>query len=92
MYILKKEDQHLLLSKDAWLNDRIMDIAQKLICKEIGTESHISRYLILKRNPLISSILYLKSMFSSFMMELIIGFSAFAEMGVYKSTTVFVQV
>ena len=38
MYILKKEDQHLLLSKDAWLNDRIMDAAQKLICKEIGTE------------------------------------------------------
>ena len=32
MYILKKEDQHLLLSKDAWLNDRIMDAAQKLIC------------------------------------------------------------
>ena len=65
MYILKKEDQHLLLSKDAWLNDRIMDAAQKLICKEIGTESHISRYLILKRKPLIPSILYLKSMFSS---------------------------
>ena len=38
MYILKKEDQHLLLSKDAWLNDRIMDAAQKLICKEIGTD------------------------------------------------------
>ena len=38
MYILKKENQHLLLSKDAWLNDRIMDAAQKLICKEIGTD------------------------------------------------------
>ena len=38
MYILKKEDQHLLLSKDAWLNDRIMSAAQKLICKEIGTD------------------------------------------------------
>ena len=38
MYILKKEDQHLLLSKDAWLNDRIMDAAQKLICKKIGTD------------------------------------------------------
>ena len=38
MYILKKEDQHLLLSKDAWLNDRIMDAARKLICKEIGTD------------------------------------------------------
>ena len=38
MYSLKKEDQHILLSKDAWLNDRIMDAAQKLICKEIGNE------------------------------------------------------
>ena len=38
MYILKKEDQHLLLSKDDWLNDRIMDAAQKLICKEIGRD------------------------------------------------------
>ena len=38
MYILKKEDQHLLLSKDAWLDDRILDAAQKLICKEIGTD------------------------------------------------------
>jgi len=38
MYILKKEDQQLLLTKDAWLNDRIMDAAQKLICKEIGTD------------------------------------------------------
>ena len=38
MHISKKEDQHLLLSKDAWLNDRIMDAAQELICKEIGTD------------------------------------------------------
>ena len=38
MYILKKEHQHLLLSKDVWLNDRIMDAAQKLIYKEIGTD------------------------------------------------------
>ena len=90
MYILKKEDQHLLLSKDAWLNGRIMDAAQNLICKELGTEGQISRYLILKRKTLIPSILYLKSMFSCFMMELIIGFSAFAQMIVYKSVKVFV--
>ena len=38
MYFLEKEDQHLLLSKYVWLNDRIMDGAQKLICKEIGTD------------------------------------------------------
>ena len=33
IYILQKEEQHLLLSKDTWLNDHIMDAAQKLICK-----------------------------------------------------------
>ena len=38
MYILKKEDQHLLLSKNSWPNDRIIDAAQKLICKQIGTD------------------------------------------------------
>ena len=38
MYILKKEDKHLLPSKDAWLNDRIMGAAQKLISKEIATD------------------------------------------------------
>ena len=93
IYILKKEDQHLLLSKNAWLNDRIMDAAQKLICKKLVQMSHISRYLlILKKKPLIPSNPYLKSMFSSFMMELIIGFSAFAQMSVYRSVTVFVQV
>ena len=36
-YFLKQEDEQILLSNNAWLNDRIMDAAQKLICKEIGT-------------------------------------------------------
>ena len=85
MYILKKEDQHLLPSKDAWLNDRNMDAAQKFNCKEIGTDESYESVLDSEFDPLIPSILYLKSMFSSFMMELIIGFSALAQMGVYKS-------
>ena len=37
LYFLKQEDEQILLSNNAWLNDRIMDAAQKLICKEIGT-------------------------------------------------------
>ena len=37
MYILMEQDKAILLSKDEWLNDRIMDAAQKLICEEIGT-------------------------------------------------------
>lgn len=31
LYSLKKEDQEVFLSKQEWLNDRIMDTAQKLI-------------------------------------------------------------
>lgn len=37
LYILNQEDKDILLSKDGWLNDRLMDAAQKLICEEIGT-------------------------------------------------------
>ena len=37
LYFLKQEDEQILLSNNAWFNDRIMDAAQKLICKEIGT-------------------------------------------------------
>ena len=93
MYILKKEDQHLLLSKDAWLNDRIMDAAQELICKEIGTDESYQSVLNSERktidpfHPVTQEHVQL-----SFMMELIIGFSALAQMNVYKSVTVFVQV
>ena len=52
MCILKKEDQHLLLSKDAWLNDRIMDAAQKLICKEIGTDESYQSVLISEKKTI----------------------------------------
>ena len=37
LYFLKQEDQQILLSNNVWLNDRIMDATQKLVCKEIGT-------------------------------------------------------
>ena len=52
MYILKKGDQHLLLSKDAWLNDRIMDAAEKLICKEIGTDESYQSVLNSEKKPI----------------------------------------
>ena len=35
VYILMEQDKAILLSKDEWLNDHIMDAAQKLICEEI---------------------------------------------------------
>ena len=36
LYFLKQKDEQILLSNNAWLNDCIMNAAQKLICKEIG--------------------------------------------------------
>ena len=39
MYMLIEQGKAILLSKDEWLNDRIMDTAQKLICEEIRTAS-----------------------------------------------------
>ena len=37
-YNLLHEDQQILLSPTAWLNDSIMDAAQKLICNSLGLE------------------------------------------------------
>ena len=38
LYNLRFGDQKILRSPTAWLNNRIMDVAQKLICKELGIE------------------------------------------------------
>ena len=35
-YHLKYSDREILLSESAWLNDNLMDSAQKLICKSLG--------------------------------------------------------
>ena len=35
-YYLKVEDKNILTTEDVWLNDRIMDAVQKLICKALG--------------------------------------------------------
>ena len=37
LYFLKEADRLILLSKNEWLTDNIMDAAQKLICKKLGT-------------------------------------------------------
>ena len=49
LYFLKQEDEQILLSNNAWLNDRIMDVAQRLICKEIGTMDSYQSVLNLER-------------------------------------------
>ena len=35
-YYLKNEDKNILMTKDAWPNNGIMDAAQKLICKALS--------------------------------------------------------
>ena len=38
LYNLKNDDDIILRSETKWMNDRIMDAAQKLICKALGDE------------------------------------------------------
>ena len=38
LYNLKKADQTIILSKEAWFNDNIMDAAQRIICKALDIE------------------------------------------------------
>ena len=45
LYYLKKEDFEILQSKTAWLNDRIMDAAQRLICETLGDQSNYQSVL-----------------------------------------------
>ena len=41
-FYLKVEDKNILLSSNAWLNDKIMDASQILICKALGTQDYQS--------------------------------------------------
>ena len=45
LYNLKMEEKQLLLSETAWLNDAIMDAAQRLICKTLGKEDEYQSVL-----------------------------------------------
>ena len=41
-YLLTEKEKNILLSDTEWLNDNIMDAAQKLICKALSLESYQS--------------------------------------------------
>ena len=41
-FCLKVEDKNILLCSNAWLNDKIMDASQILICKALGTQDYQS--------------------------------------------------
>ena len=44
-YFLKIEDRNILLSPSQWLNDTIMDTAQKLICQTLGNGNNYQSVL-----------------------------------------------
>ena len=50
LYFLKDEDANILKSQTTWLNDRIMDPAQKLICKTLGEEDNYQSVLNTQKN------------------------------------------
>jgi len=49
-YFLKKEDEEILNSEIAWLNDRITGAAQKLICKTLGEEGNYQSVLNIQKS------------------------------------------
>ena len=50
LYLLEKEDFEILHSKTAWLNDRIMDAAQRLICETLGDQNNYQSVLNTSKN------------------------------------------
>ena len=53
LYFLKNEDASILKFQTAWLNDHIMDAAQKLICKTLGVEDNYQSVLNTQKNEAI---------------------------------------
>ena len=54
LYFLKNEDANILKSQTAWLNDCIMDVAQKLICITLGEEDDYQSVLNTQKNAAMS--------------------------------------
>ena len=50
LYLLEKEDFEILHSKTAWLNDRIMYAAQRLICETLGDQNNYQSLLNTSKN------------------------------------------
>ena len=74
MYILTHKDKEVLLSKDEWLNDLLMDAAQKLIYEEIGTPFTFQAVLNSQKKMSSPTELCMKNISSYFTMVAIIGF------------------
>ena len=75
-YSLKNEGKNILMTKDAWLNNRIMYAAQKLICKALGKIDTFRSVLNSQKEYQITHSEQLTtSTYSRYMTETTIGFS-----------------
>ena len=75
LYSLKKEDQEIVLSKQEWLNDSIMDAAQKLVSINFSIRTQFT-----KKSHYHSNQLH-KTMFNFFTRDPIISFLSFCSKG-----------
>ena len=84
-YYLKNEDKNILMTKDAWLNDRIMDAVQKLIRKALGKIDSFQLVLHThKKDQITHSEQLTTSTYSCHMTETTIGFFLFVPVAVFR--------
>ena len=82
-----QNDKNILTTKDAWLNDRIMDAAQKLICKALGKIGSFQSLLNSQKNQITHSGQVATSTYSCYMTETTIGFFLFVPVAVFRFVT-----
>ena len=84
LYYIKKEDANILHSENAWLNDRIIDAVQKLICKTLGDEGNYQSVLNTQEK---SRYTFQSSISSYCMIAVHTGFSVSAQVVECRSAT-----
>ena len=72
------------MTKDVWLNERIMDAAQKLICKALGKITASSQFSTHKKDQITHSEQLTTSTYSCYMTETTIGFFLFVPVVVFR--------
>ena len=83
-YYLKNEHKNILTTKDAWLNDRIMDADQKLIRKVLGKIGSFQSVLNSQKNQITHSEQLTTSTYSCYMTETTIDFFPFVPMALFR--------
>ena len=83
-YYLKNEDKNILMTKDALLNDRIIDAAQNVICKALGKIDSFQSVLNPQKDQITHSEQLIKSTHSCYMTGKSIGFFLFIPLAVFR--------